>query len=150
MGHVPQQISTSPGAPLVSPIELISINIDSLNNDTNFEIPEVDADDFVLEWDLCLDDCPHEDLKVSCTEDPEFPLLMSMIDSRHESKYPNFSTSYERGIDLVTADLDYVAFECPLGYVFTNTTESSVYAICHNWTWCAIHKFLIFNFYSDS
>jgi hypothetical protein len=30
--------------------------------------------------------------------------------------------------------LDFVEFDCPLGYYFNGTTSTSVYSVCHNWT----------------
>jgi hypothetical protein len=100
----------------------------------HYNFAEVDGDDFVVEWDLCLDDCPHESPEIVCLEDPEFPHLI-IVTGRTIPIEVNFTTNYERGKDLVTAELDYVEFECPEGYVFKNTTASAVYAICHNWTW---------------
>lgn len=88
----------------------------------------------MVEWDLCLDDCPYEEPEVVCLEDPEFPHLI-ISNGRTTPLEVNFTTSYSRGQDLVTAELDYVEFDCPEGYAFTNTTASTIHAICYNWTW---------------
>ena len=29
--------------------------------------------------------------------------------------------------------MDYVAFSCPLGYVFKGTNNITHYAVCHDW-----------------
>ena len=29
--------------------------------------------------------------------------------------------------------MDYVAFSCPLGYVFKDTNNITHYAVCHDW-----------------
>ncbi len=99
-----------------------------------FYFAEVDADGFVEEWDLCLDDCPHESPEVVCDQDPTFPKEI-IITGRIPPKEVNFTTSYTRGAGLITKELDYVAFDCPEGYTFFNMTANSIYAICYNWTW---------------
>ena len=30
-------------------------------------------------------------------------------------------------------EFDYVTLQCPLGYVFENSTNTTHYAICYNW-----------------
>ncbi len=36
---------------------------------------------------------------------------------------------------MIELQLDYAQFDCPLGYVFANTNNVSVYAICYNYTY---------------
>ena len=49
----------------------------------------------------------------------------------------NFTTDYERGVGRVTADLDYVSFACPEGFVFKSNVARTnlVRAFCHNAEW---------------
>ena len=97
-------------------------------------IIELDNDGFVEEWDLCLDDCPHETPKIVCQEDPKFPKLI-ITDGRTTPIEVNFTTTYTPGVGLITDELDYVVFDCPEGYTFKNMTTNNVFAICYNWSW---------------
>ena len=37
------------------------------------------------------------------------------------------------GSSEVLSDMDFVTFECPLGYVFEGSTNTTHFAFCHNW-----------------
>jgi len=86
----------------------------------------------ILEWDFCLEDCPSEPPEVVCQDVPVFP---SLVGDREDSLNVNYTTLYDPEVTDVVRELDYVSFECPVGYVFTDTLNVTVYALCHNWEW---------------
>lgn len=86
-------------------------------------------DGSIVEWDYCLDDCPHEKPEVVCESVPMFPTLIT--DGTPE--YENYTTDYEVG-DVVK-ELDFVTFSCPEGYYFNDTNDINVYATCYDWGW---------------
>ena len=82
----------------------------------------------VLEWGDCIDDCPRETINSACLQDPRFP---SFADGSDQAV--NYTSNYTTGISFVTDELDYVAFDCPQGYVFEGSKNKTHYAICLNW-----------------
>lgn len=83
---------------------------------------------FVLEWGDCLPDCPSEPPNTVCLDEPEFPLMADGTD-----RAVNYTANYTRGSGVVTDELDYVVFECPVGYVFEYSNNITHYAFCHDW-----------------
>ena len=41
----------------------------------------------------------------------------------------------QRFIDIALLQFDYIAFNCPEGYVFEGTNNATHYAICYNWNY---------------
>ena len=82
----------------------------------------------VLEWGDCIDDCPKEPINSACLEDPQFPIFADGSDQA-----VNYTSNYTTGRSVVTNELDYVAFDCPTGYVFEGSKNKTHYAICLNW-----------------
>ena len=88
----------------------------------------------IIEWDECLDDCPHQKPEIVCLEDPEFP---SYVDG--EGQEANFTSDYEPDVGLIMKEFDIATFTCPLGYVFNGTFNVSVNAICYDWEWMPMY-----------
>ena len=65
------------------------------------------------------------------------PLFPTAVTNRSWTSAVNFTTDYERGVGRVTADLDYVSFACPEGFVFKSNVARTnlVRAFCHNAEW---------------
>ena len=70
----------------------------------------------------------------STQTDPRFP---TPVTNRSWTTEVNYTTDYERDAGRVTAEFDYVSFECPEGYVFKSNVEQTnvVHAFCHNQEW---------------
>jgi hypothetical protein len=51
----------------------------------------------------------------------------------------NFSTDYDPDETDVVRELDLVRFDCPEGFVFSDTLNVSVYAMCYNWEWIYVN-----------
>ena len=73
-------------------------------------------------------DCPSEEIKVACLEEPLFP---EPVDG--DGYYQNSTSDYVPGSGQITLEFDYVTYNCPEGHVFEGSTNVTNYAICHNW-----------------
>ena len=92
-------------------------------------IAELDENGVIVRWGYCLPDCPHEEIKVACIHEPIFPDFLFIDDGYHQ----NLTSNYIPGSGEVLLELDYVTFECPLGYVVEGSSNVTNYAFCHNW-----------------
>ena len=90
---------------------------------------ELEEDGTIKRWGYCLDDCPTEEIRVACLEEPLFPNLL-LGDNDY---YKNSTSEYLPGSGKVTLEYDFVTHNCPEGYVFEDSTNITNYAICYNW-----------------
>ena len=86
----------------------------------------------IAEWGDCLPNCPYEEPEVVCLNDPEFPDL-AYGDEFGDTRAKNYSTDYIPNNREVTKEFEYVSFECPEGYIFEDSFNTTHYALCHNW-----------------
>lgn len=104
----------------------------------------------ITEWGECLPDCPSQEIEIVCQMDPIFPPLASS----EIKKSVNYSTEFVAGKGTITPGMSYVAFSCPLGFVFEDSTNVTHYAFCYNTTFdhqydpskACVRKFILFLF----
>ena len=93
-------------------------------------ISEVDGTGSILEWGFCTENCPSDDPINACLEIPKLP--PTIYDEN--GLFRNYSTNYDIGLRKPVHEMDYISFECPLGYSYVGSNHTTVYAYCHNWT----------------
>ena len=89
---------------------------------------ELDSNGDIVRWGYCLEDCPSEEIRVACLDEPLFPILVE-----DDGYYQNSTSSYVAGSGQVTLEFDYVTYKCPEGYAFEDSTNATNYAICYDW-----------------
>ena len=114
-----------------------------------------------MRWGYCLEDCPSEEIRVACLDEPLFPVFVE-----DDGYYQNSTSSYISGSGQTLLEFDYVTYQCPEGYAFEDSTNVTNYAICYNWeyvypfdltkpcvrtskhTYCSLRTMLIFKSFS--
>ena len=85
-------------------------------------------DGTIKTWGYCVKDCPSEEIRVACLDEPLFP---DPVDD--DGYYQNTSIDFIQGSGQVTLEFDVVTYNCPEGHVFEGSTNVTNYAICYNW-----------------
>ena len=95
--------------------------------------PTAIGDDGVIqEWGECMPDCPAQEVEIVCQEPPVFPAL-----AEDDTKSVNYTVTGpvpDEKTGEVTPGMSYIAFSCPIGYVFEDSTNNTHYAFCYNTT----------------
>ena len=81
-----------------------------------------------MRWGYCLEDCPSEEIRVACLDEPLFPVLVE-----DDGYYQNSTSSYIPGSGQTLLEFDFITYNCPEGYAFEDSKNATNYAICYNW-----------------